>query len=60
MISLCCSFWMDGLYLQSMLDPDNHLLNLKTTLLIAAGSDSNSQGINFIIIQTIMVSKYHL
>ncbi|KAG6756541.1 hypothetical protein POTOM_039971 [Populus tomentosa] len=24
-------FWMDGLYLQSMLDPDNHLLNLKTT-----------------------------
>ncbi|KAF9666906.1 hypothetical protein SADUNF_Sadunf16G0277400 [Salix dunnii] len=41
------SFWMDGLYLQSMQDPNNHLLNprtwvqdMETTLvLITAGSD---------------------
>jgi len=55
-----CSFWMDGLYLQSMQDPNNHLLNPRTTwvqdmettqILITAGSDPCVKGNKFIVIK---------
>jgi hypothetical protein len=55
-----CSFWMDGLYLQSMQDPNNHLFNPRTTwvqdmetrqILITAGSEPCVKGNKFIVIK---------